>query len=68
MKYRLSISGEVEYEKDGRDDRTRLLLLAATSTLMPSDSRFKVAVQELKEESKDIRISMEEIKRDEDEE
>lgn len=61
MKYRLSIHGTVEYDECGRDERTRLLLLGATSTMMASDTHFKMAVQELEEEARDIRISMDEI-------
>ena len=52
MKYRLTISGVIEF-KDGKDDDIRLLLLDEKSV-----PRQQLAIQELEEQAKDVEIYM----------
>ena len=52
MKYRLTISGVIEF-KEGKDEDIRLLLLDEKSV-----PRQQLAIQELEESAEDIEIHM----------
>ena len=55
MKYRLVVSGTIEF-KDGRDESIREMLFGDRK--VPAMQRFGVAMQELEEGAEDLKVEM----------
>ena len=55
MKYQLTVSGTIEF-KDGKDEDIRQLLLDEKSV-----PRQQLAIQELEEQARDIKIEIQEL-------
>lgn len=67
MKYRLTVSGDVEFDEEcGRDERTKQVLLG--NQLLSKASQVEVAIQEMREEAgnRTVELIMEEEKEGED--
>jgi len=58
IKYRLTVSGTIEFHEDGRDEELEGILLDKKG-----GDRCLLAIQELEESATDLTVTMEEIKK-----